>query len=96
VPFERFCLVDLARAQQVHYPTLPHSHGETEGAVVRGQEMSCGIEAGRRKVPRHRVGVPGPEESTSFGDSDGVQVAQVVRPAGGEELGFNAAGASPA
>ena len=63
--------------------------GEREGAVVRGHETSRGIEAGRRTGPRHRVGVPAPQEKQGLrGDSDdSVQAAQVVRPAGGETRG---------
>jgi hypothetical protein len=49
--------------------------GEREGAGVRGQETSRGIEAGRRTDPRRRVGVPAPKEKQSLrGDHDaGVQ-----------------------
>jgi hypothetical protein len=65
--------------------------GEREGAGVRGQETSRGMEAGRRTGPRRRVGEPAPEEKQGLrGDhGDGVQAARVVRPAGGESQDGN-------
>jgi hypothetical protein len=61
--------------------------GEREGAGVRGQETSRGIEAGRRTDSRRRVGVPAPEEKQGLRGEhdDGVQAAQVVRPADGDK-----------
>src|SRR5579863_1297131 len=61
--------------------------GDKEGAGVRRQETSRGMEAGRRMGPRRRVAVPAPEEKQGLRGEpdDGVAADRVACPAGGEE-----------
>jgi hypothetical protein len=60
--------------------------GDKEGAGVRRQETSRGMEAGRRTGPRRRVAVPAPEEKQGLRGEpdDGVAADRVACPAGGE------------
>ena len=59
---------------------------EREGAGVRGQETSRGIDAGRWGGLPHRAGVPVPDEKQGrrTDHDDGAHAVGVVRPAGGE------------
>jgi hypothetical protein len=61
--------------------------GDKEGAGVRRQETSRGMEAGRRTGPRRRVAVPAPEEKQGLRGEpdDGVAADRVACPAGGEQ-----------